>query len=57
MQMELCLLHITGEFGCFVVILDVPIPKAVPAVFFSLSNMWLRDYIIKLPYSIYDGFN
>ena len=57
MHKELCLLHITGEFECFGVYFGRTYPKAVQAVFFSLSNMWMRDYIIKIPYSIYDGFN
>ena len=50
--MELCLLHITGEFECFGVYFGRTYPKAAQAVFFCLSNMWMRDYIIKIPYSI-----
>ena len=57
MQMERCFLHITGEFGCFVVILDAPIPKRYRLFFFSLSHIVNRYYIIKIPYSTYVGFN
>jgi len=34
-QMELCLLHIRGEFECFGVYFGRTYPKAVQAVFFQ----------------------